>query len=116
MFAAEFEPAITIGGSMRRSTRAPVSLDARIGRGGLDRTLCRVTDISLHGARLHTYSPLDKGAVIWLTLPQLGQVCATIVWADDFVAGCSFHEPLDDAVFAKFADTHAEAERPRSFS
>ncbi|MDO7842696.1 PilZ domain-containing protein [Sphingomonas immobilis] len=117
MLAAEFEPAVAIArGSRRGSPRAPVSLDARIGRGGLDRTLCRVTDISLHGARLHTYSPLEEGAMIWLTLPQLGQVCATIMWADDFVAGCVFHAPLDDELFAKFAETHAVAERPRSFS
>ena len=117
MLAAEFEPAVVAtSGNARRSPRAPVSLDARIGRGGLDRALCRVTDISLHGARLHTYSPLNKGAMIWLTLPQLGQVCATIMWADDFVAGCAFHEPLDDELFAKFAETHAVAGRPRSFS
>ncbi len=59
MFAAEFEPAMSNG--RRRSPRAPVSLDARLGRGGLDRALCRVTDVSLHGARLHTYSRPAQG-------------------------------------------------------
>jgi hypothetical protein len=53
-FAAEFEPAEELG--RRRSMRAPVSLDAKIGRGGLDRALCKVTDLSLHGARIQTYS------------------------------------------------------------
>ena len=57
-FAAEFEPAVALG--RRRSMRAPVSLDARIGRGGLDRALCRVVDLSLHGARLQTYSALRQ--------------------------------------------------------
>ena len=98
MIAAEFEPAESDG--RRRVPRAPVSLDARIGRGGLDRALCKVTDVSLHGARLHTYSPLRKGAMIWLTLPRLGQIAATIMWADDFEAGCQFNDPLDDAAFA----------------
>jgi hypothetical protein len=102
MFAAEFEPALSNG--RRRSPRAPVSLDARLGRGGLDRALCKVTDISLHGARIHTYSSLRKGSMIWLTLPRLGQVAATIMWADDFEAGCQFQRPLDDGAFATLAD------------
>ena len=39
MIAAEYETATL---NRRRSPRAPVSLDARLGRGGgLDRTLCK---------------------------------------------------------------------------
>jgi len=102
MFAAEFEPALFSG--RRRSPRAPVSLDGRVGRGGLDRALCKVTDISLHGARIHTYSGLRKGSMIWLTLPRLGQIAATIMWAEDFVAGCQFQHPLDDDAFATLLD------------
>ncbi|MEG3175063.1 PilZ domain-containing protein [Sphingomonas sp. RB3P16] len=98
MIAAEFEPALK--SERRRSPRAPISLDAKLGRGGLDRALCKVTDLSLHGAKLHTYSPMNKGAMIWLTLPRLGQVIATIVWADDYEAGCQFADPLDDIAFA----------------
>jgi len=105
MIAAEYEPAQSDG--RRRSPRAPVSLDAKIGRGGLDRTLCKITDLSLHGARLHTYSPLKSGSMIWLTLPKLGQISATIMWADDFVAGCQFHRPLDDRAFDSLAAAHS---------
>lgn len=97
MFAAEFEPAETNG--RRRSPRAPVSLDARIGRGGLDRTLCRVVDLSPFGARLQTYSTLRVGSMIWLTLPQIGPVAASIIWSDDFAAGCQFQEPLAQEAF-----------------
>ena len=97
MFAAEFEPAESNG--RRRSPRAPVSLDAKLGRGGLDRALCKVVDLSLHGARLQTYTALKRGSMIWLTLPRLGQVAATIMWADDFTAGCQFVEPLDPTAF-----------------
>lgn len=98
MFAAEYEPAQALG--RRRSPRAPVSLDARIGRGGLDRALCKVTDLSIHGARLQTYSAIKAGTVIWLTLPRIGHVAATVRWADDFEAGCEFREPLSPAMFA----------------
>lgn len=99
-FNAEFEPAAL---DRRREPRAPVSLDARIGRGGLDRALCKVTDLSRHGARLQTYSSLRKNMVIWLTLPVVGQVAATIRWADDFEAGCEFREALAPSVYDALA-------------
>lgn len=92
MFAAEYEPAESLG--RRRAPRAPVSLDAKVGRGGLDRALCKVTDISMHGARLQTYSGLKPGSRIWLTLPRVGHVVAEVRWADDFAAGCEFQTPL----------------------
>jgi hypothetical protein len=97
MLAAEFEPAESLG--RRRSPRAPVSLDVRLGRGGLERALCRVVDLSIHGARLQTYSALKRGASIWLTLPHVGQVIADVAWATDFAAGCAFHTPLAQESF-----------------
>lgn len=106
MIVAEFEPAFADG--RRRSPRAPVSLDAKIGRGGLDRTLCKITDLSLHGARLHTYSPLKTGSMIWLTVPKLGQISATIKWAEEYVAGCQFHQPLDNEAFDSLAGAHGQ--------
>ncbi len=93
MFAAEFEPAQIVG--RRLPHRSPVSLNARLARGGLNRTLCKVTDLSMHGARLQSYSTMRKGEKILLTLPMLGQVSATVMWATDFEAGCQFHMPLD---------------------
>lgn len=93
---SEFEPAFM---ASRQTKRAPVSLDAKLGRGGLDRTLCRITDLSRDGARISSYSALRKNSMIWLTLPGIGQVAATVRWADDFQAGCQFDEPLADYQF-----------------
>jgi len=100
MFAAEFEPADIPG--RRRSPRAPVSLDARIGKAG--RTLCKVVDISIHGARLHTYSALTANSTIWLTLPCAGSIAAEVKWADDFTAGCQFWAPLELDVFERLVE------------
>ena len=96
MFAAEYETAKVDG--RRRSPRAPVSLDASVGLGGLAKTLCKVVDVSIHGARLQTYSALKRGSTIWLTIPGVGPVAADIMWSDEFLAGCQFHRPLDPAV------------------
>ena len=101
MFAADFEPAERK--SRRSALRAPVSLDVRIGKTG--RTLCRVIDISIHGARLQTYSALKRGTSIWLNLPQVGQVVAEVMWADDYTAGCKFHTPLPASVFEALVAT-----------
>jgi hypothetical protein len=101
MFAAEFEPAETNG--RRRSPRAPVSFDASVGQGGIGRTLCKVVDVSLHGARIQTYSAVRKGSTIWLNLPEIGPVAANVMWADDFMAGCQFQKPLDKDAFERLA-------------
>ena len=102
MLAAEIEPVRPIG--RRRSLRESVSLDARIERDGLKRALCKVVDLSLHGARLQTYSALKRGATVWLTLPVVGTRPATVVWADDFLAGCQFDASLDEDEFETLLD------------
>jgi hypothetical protein len=101
MFAAEFETAETNG--RRRSPRAPVSFDASVGQGGMGRTLCKVIDISIHGARIQSYSALRRGTTIWLNLPEIGPIAADVRWADDFTAGCQFQKPLDKAAFERLA-------------
>ena len=95
-FTAEFEPAVL---GRRRAPRAPVSLDAKVGRGGLDRALCKVVDLSPHGARIETYSAVRRDSMIWLTLPHVGHWAARVVWASDFEAGLEFQIPLSDAEF-----------------
>ena len=65
MFAADFEPAERKPGAARRALRFRST--SSIGKTG--RTLCRVIDISIHGARLQTYSALKRGTSIWLNLP-----------------------------------------------
>lgn len=96
MFAAEFEPAEATG--RRRNQRAPASLDVRLGDDAFSRTLCRIVDLSVDGARMKTHSTLRAGNMIWLTLPLVGTVAAEIIWADDFSAGCRFQKPLQQKI------------------
>lgn len=97
-FAAEFEPALL---GRRRAPRAPVSLDVKVGRGGLDRALCRVVDLSTHGAKVETFSALRRDSIIWLTLPHVGHWAARVAWATDFEAGLEFQIPLTEGEFEK---------------
>jgi len=105
-FSAEFQPAVF---GSRDLPRAPVSLDAKLQRDGLDRALCRITDLSSEGARIHTYSALKRGMVIWLTIPGAGTVAAEIKWADDFQAGCQFFTALPDHLFEALIEVGGSA-------
>lgn len=89
MFSADFEAAKA---GKRRDRRTPVALNVEIRH--LGRALCKVVDISVHGARLITYSGLNVGTTIRLRLPLIGEVEAVVKWADDFNAGCQFTKPL----------------------
>lgn len=101
MFAAEFEPVEL--DNRRRSQRAATALDAEMDRRGLARALCRVLDISIHGARLQTYTSLRQGSDILLRFPKVGEVPARVVWATEFAAGCQFQTPLAPEAFAILA-------------
>ena len=100
MFSADYETA-RVG--KRGAARSKLGLDAELD--GSHRTLCRVSDISVSGARLQTHSELKVGSVVWLTLPLVGRVSATVKWADEYNSGCQFVAPLsNDALAAILAE------------
>ncbi|MFA5962832.1 MAG: PilZ domain-containing protein [Sphingomonas sp.] len=79
----------------RREDRSPVVVPGRINELGA-RSLCRVADLSVSGARLHTHAPLTPGNSVMVTLPGQKPRPATIVWTEGFVAGCEFAVPLQE--------------------
>lgn len=113
MFAAEIRPLPTkrIQLDARRWRRSAVVVPGRINDVGA-RSLCRVADLSITGARLLTAGPLAPGAEIIVTLPGQKPRAATIMWSDGHVAGCKFAEPLSqrvlDLLVAMYRFTPAE--------
>jgi hypothetical protein len=98
MFAAEIRlvadrDALASASEARREDRAHVVVPGRINETGA-RSLCRVADLSISGARLQTHTSLNPGSSVMVTLPGQKPRPATIVWADGFVAGCEFATPL----------------------
>lgn len=67
------------------------------------RVLCRVVDISCHGARLLNYVGLERGAIVRLSMPGLAARKAEIVWSDDYSAACKFDKPLSERDVAELA-------------
>jgi PilZ domain len=90
--SAEFEPAPWSG---RRAARARVRIEAGLQRDGMGRAICRVLDLTRHGARLIAYIEITPGARLWLTLRGHPPRVATVRWSDGYEAGCEFERPLD---------------------
>lgn len=112
MFSAEI---VIKRAENRRSVRNAVDMPGRVTTEGSWRSVCRIEDISMHGARLSTFSAIPRGTVIWLNMPGQPARKAEVVWADDFTAACQFFQPLDERSVVSLVGYYgftAEPERP----
>ena len=64
----------------------------------------RLQDLSMHGFRVEWPYTLSKGAIVWLKIPGLESMQATVAWSDNFQLGCSFARPVHPAVFTRIID------------
>lgn len=83
----------------RRALRQPVQLAAQLRDRGAAKFAIRLIDLSLTGFRAESSSILHEGVLVWLTLPGMAGLEATVVWRDGFLYGCAFSTPLHPAVF-----------------
>jgi len=93
MFAAEI---VVKSAENRRSPRCDVDLSARFTTEGSWRSICKIVDLSRHGARITTFSELPRGTVLWLNLAGQPAHKVEVVWSDDFNAACQFYQPLSE--------------------
>lgn len=87
------------GSENRRALRKPVRLKARLRERGTSKFLIDVVDLSTTGFRCETSFTLYEGHVVWLTLPGLAGLEATVQWRNRYVYGFAFNRPLHPAVF-----------------
>jgi hypothetical protein len=81
----------------RRSERLAFNAAVQF-RKGHTRATVKIVDISTHGARLSAVHVLRHGDTFWIKLPLLEPKEATVVWADEFIIGCRFAQPLHPSV------------------
>ena len=55
-------------------------------------------DLSVTGFRAEAHYALDSGQIVWLTIPGMQGLEATVAWRRGQVIGCSFRNPLYPAV------------------
>lgn len=85
--------------SGRRDERVGTRASA-VARRGSQREQVTVYDLSPRGARFRFLTHFEPGQLVWLRLPYLEPLAATVVWVNGRDAGCSFTVPLHPAVFA----------------
>ncbi|RIA44454.1 PilZ domain-containing protein [Hephaestia caeni] len=86
-------------GDNRRALRKPVRLKAQLRDRGTAKFDIDVIDLSTTGFRAETSFTLWEGHIVWLTLPGLASLEATVAWRDGLLYGCAFARPLHPAVF-----------------
>ena len=97
-------PSLTLPPDGRRqSPRLPVTLNCalRIGSGGWKAG--RVVDLSAHGFRLSWVPQCAIGRQLWVRLPGLEPMAATVRWKDNAGVGCQFSRPLHPVVLEHLA-------------
>lgn len=98
MFAAELRVA---PGGRRAAPRHALNLPGAIRTAHDGRCVCRVTDLSLGGARLELHNEIEPGSIIHLTLPGPQVRDGKLIWMRGLEAGCQFDEPLDERTLAE---------------
>ncbi|MDP3674236.1 MAG: PilZ domain-containing protein [Novosphingobium sp.] len=95
---AEFEPDPPPHDS-RRSPRRRLRLvaDTWSHGNGARATIC---DLSSTGMLIESAMALAQDEVIEISLPQAGNILATVVWTRDGLAGCAFAQPLSRSVIS----------------
>lgn len=66
----------------------------------------RLLDLSRHGFRTEWPYRLEKGRRIWLKIPGLEAMPATVAWEANYTIGCKFDAPLHAAVLARIVSLH----------
>jgi hypothetical protein len=66
----------------------------------------RLLDLSRHGFRTEWPYRLERGRRIWLKIPGLEAMPATVAWEANYTVGCKFDAPLHAAVLARIVSLH----------
>jgi hypothetical protein len=82
----------------RQADRHDVLIGVKLRRAGETWFASRIVDLTLEGFRLQSFVKLEAGMELWIMLPGFEGRRATIIWALNHEAGCSFERPLHPAI------------------
>ena len=78
----------------RRQERVPVAMRARLRDRHANKYDVSLLDLSVTGFRAEAHYSLDAGQIVWLAIPGMQGLEATIAWRHGLEIGCSFRQPL----------------------
>lgn len=90
----------------RCSPRMPTTIPGMLRPSGGRRVQTVVQDLSLSGFSATAINRMHPGILCWLTLPDLESLQAQVIWWENGLVGCAFHELLSpivlDNIFARW--------------
>ena len=87
------------GGDNRDRPRAPYRIAATLRDRRSNKFEVHLVDLSASGFQAEAHPSLDPGAIVWLAIPGMQGMEATVMWRKRAVIGCRFNQPLHPAVF-----------------
>lgn len=91
----------------RRAARVTVNFSGvRVRQMGGRSETTELCDLSMTGFCARWLSNLPEGQRIWLTLPELSPLMATVIWNSGAKIGCRFDVPLHSAVLYRLTTVH----------
>ena len=86
--------------SRRSEVREPFPAQIELRKPGTGRQAVTGRDLSTTGCCLEMFEPTLRHDILWVTLPGLETLEATVRWVDEGLAGIEFKRPLHPAVLA----------------
>ena len=84
--------------SGRRQERHSIKGDVALRQRGLNRLPASIYDVSTGGCRIQLTKTVEIGDVLWVSLPGLESIQATVRWTDGWTAGVEFEKALHPSV------------------
>lgn len=94
----------------RRTVRLDVKLNACLREpGSAQKFEVDIIDLSMTGFRFETSFTIKAGSKVFVTIPGMSALEATVAWGRGYVYGAEFNQPLYPAVFDLIAARHKKA-------
>ena len=100
---------MTLDSERRRWPRRRVIANADFRRRREMRYSIPIHDLTAQGCRIGSPERLIRGEIVWLQLPSLETLPATVRWAGLGVSGVEFDQPMHSAVYEMIAGRLAPA-------
>lgn len=82
----------------RSAPRTRISIPASLRASGSRGFQTVVQDLSLSGFSAMAINRLNPGTLCWLTLPNMESMEAEVIWWNNSLVGCAFHQLLNPII------------------